>query len=125
MRYGMDWAPYIPVAERRRKAEKLTAKLRKQGQALAPVVIEGRAIATTFWGKAWCSNLEAYRDYESRLPRGRSYARNGAVIDLQIAPGEVRALISGSEHLSDQRADPAATTAGLAAALRRLRRAHR
>ena len=58
-RYGMDWAPYIPVAERRRKAEKLTAKLRKQGQALAPVVIEGRAIATTFWGKAWCSNLEA------------------------------------------------------------------
>jgi uncharacterized Zn finger protein len=96
-RYGMDWAPYIPVAERRRKAEKLTAKLRKQGQALAPVVIEGRAIATTFWGKAWCSNLETYRDYESRLPRGRSYARNGAVIDLQIAPGEVRALISGSE----------------------------
>jgi len=96
-RYGMDWAPYIPVAERRRKAEKLTAKLRKQGQALAPVVIEGRAIATTFWGKAWCSNLETYRDYESRLPRGRSYVRNGAVIDLQIAPGEVRALISGSE----------------------------
>ncbi|HEY0419853.1 MAG TPA: SWIM zinc finger family protein [Acetobacteraceae bacterium] len=96
-RYGMDWAPYVPVAERRRKAEKLTAKLRKQGQALAPVVIEGRAVATTFWGKAWCSNLEAYRDYESRLPRGRSYARNGAVIDLQIAPGEVRALISGSE----------------------------
>ena len=93
----MDWAPYIPVAERRRKAEKLTAKLRKQGQTLAPIVIEGRAIATTFWGKAWCSNLEAYRDFESRLPRGRSYARNGAVIDLQIMPGEVRALVSGSE----------------------------
>ena len=82
-RYGMDWAPYIPVAERRRKAEKLTAKLRKQGQALAPVVIEGRAIATTFWGKAWCSNLEAYRDYESRLPRGRSYVRNGAAQQLR------------------------------------------
>lgn len=96
-RYEMDWAPYVSVAERRRTAETLTAKLRKQGQALAPVVIEGRAIATTFWGKAWCSNLEAYRDYESRLPRGRSYVRNRAVIDLQVAAGEVRALVCGSE----------------------------
>ena len=93
----MEWAPYVPVAERRRQAEKLTAKLRKQGKTLAPVGIAGRAIANTFWGKAWCSNLEAYRDYESRLPRGRSYVRNGAVIDLQIAPGEVRALVNGSE----------------------------
>lgn len=96
-RYGMVWAPYVPVAERRRKAERLTAQLRKQGRALAPVVIEGRAIATTFWGKAWCSNLEAYRDYESRVPRGRTYVRNGSVIDLQIAPSEVRALVNGSE----------------------------
>jgi uncharacterized Zn finger protein len=93
----MEWAPYVPVAERRRQAEKLTAKLRKQGKTLAPVAIVGRAIASTFWGKAWCGNLEAYRDYESRLPRGRSYVRNGAVIDLQIAPGEVRALVNGSE----------------------------
>ncbi|MDO9713388.1 SWIM zinc finger family protein [Paracraurococcus lichenis] len=92
----MEWAPYVPVAERRRQAEKLTAKLRKQGKFLAPVVISGRAISSTFWGKAWCGNLEAYRDYESRLPRGRSYVRNGAVIDLQIAPGEVRALVNGS-----------------------------
>ncbi len=93
----MEWAPYVPVAERRRQAETLTTKLRKQGKNLAPVIIVGRAIANTFWGKAWCGNLEAYRDYESRLPRGRSYVRNGAVIDLQIAPGEVRALVNGSE----------------------------
>src|SRR5215204_5537598 len=92
-----DWAPYVPVAERRKKAEREMAKLRKKGHPVAPVRIEGRTIATTFWGKAWCSNLEAYRDYESRLPRGRSYVRNGAVIDLQIAPGEVRALVNGSE----------------------------
>jgi hypothetical protein len=96
-RYEVAWAPYVPVAERRRKAEKLAAKLRRQGRRLAPVVVAGRGIAATFWGKAWCSNLEAYRDYESRLPRGRSYVRNGAVIDLQIAPGEVRALVNGSE----------------------------
>ena len=50
----------------------------------------------TFWGKAWCENLESYRDYENRLPRGRTYVRNGSVVDLQIAPLEVTAMVSGS-----------------------------
>ena len=59
-------------------------------------MIEGRAIATTFWGKAWCDNLESYRDFENRLPRGRTYVRNGSVVDLQIAPREVTAMVSGS-----------------------------
>ena len=90
------WPVYVPVAERRRKAEREAAKLRKKGHPLAPVRIEARAIATTPWGKAWCENLESYRDYESRLPRGRTYVRNGSVIDLQIGPSEVKALVSGS-----------------------------
>src|SRR5689334_23731936 len=90
------WAPYVPVAERRRKAEREMAKLRKKGHPVAPVRIEGRTIATTFWGKAWCDNLESYRDYENRLPRGRTYVRNGSVVDLQIAPLVVTALVSGS-----------------------------
>jgi uncharacterized Zn finger protein len=95
-RYG-DWPKYVPVAERRRQAEREVAKLRKQGRPVAPVVIAGRgAIAGTFWGKAWCDTLESYHDYENRLPRGRSYVRNGSVIDLQIAPLEVTALVSGS-----------------------------
>jgi len=68
----------------------------KAGQDLRPVVIEGRAIAKTFWGKAWCDNLEAYSDFENRLPRGRAYVRNGSVIDLKIEPGKVRALVMGS-----------------------------
>jgi uncharacterized Zn finger protein len=71
-------------------------KLRKQGRAIAPVVIAGTRVAATFWGKAWCKNLESYHDYENRLPRGRSYVRNGAVLDLQIAPHEVTALVKGS-----------------------------
>ena len=62
-RYYGGWAPYVPVAERRRKAAREMAKLRKKGHPVAPVMIEGRAIATTFWGKAWCDNLESYRDY--------------------------------------------------------------
>jgi uncharacterized Zn finger protein len=91
------WQPYVPVAERRRQAEKKVAQLKKKGQPIAPVVIEGRTIASSFWGKSWCTNLERYSDFESRLPRGRTYVRNGSVVDLQIADGEVTALVAGSE----------------------------
>ena len=96
-RYYDDWAPYIPMAERRRHAERAVAKLRKTGRPVEPVTIAGRHIATTFWGRAWCDNVESYRDYESRLPRGRTYVRNGSVVDLKIAPGRITALVSGSE----------------------------
>jgi len=88
---------YLPVAHRRAKAAKEVAKLKKQGRAVSPVVIEGRKIATSFWGKAWCDNLERYSDFANRLPRGRTYVRNGSIIDLQIARGKVEALVSGSE----------------------------
>jgi uncharacterized Zn finger protein len=94
--YG-GWAPYVPVAERRRQAERTMAKLRKTGHPVARVTIAGRLIATTFWGRAWCDNMESYRDYESRLPRGRTYVRNGSVVDLQIGQGRITALVSGSE----------------------------
>src|SRR5712692_5960572 len=92
-----EWRPYVPVAERRRQAERKLKKLKKKGQSVAPVAIEGRVIARSFWGQSWCSNLERYSDYASRLPRGRSYVRNGSVVDLQIAKGEVLAFVSGSE----------------------------
>jgi uncharacterized Zn finger protein len=91
-----EWPPYVPVAERRRQAERKPAKLKKQGQAVAPVRIEGRTIASSFWGKSWCTNLERYSDYETRLPRGRSYVRNGSVLDLQISKGKVEAMVAGS-----------------------------
>ncbi|MGH7161533.1 MAG: SWIM zinc finger family protein, partial [Acetobacteraceae bacterium] len=100
MGYHDGWAEYVPVAERRRRALRSAEKLCRQGQKLSPVVIQGRAVATTFWGKAWCENLESYRDYEYRLPRGRAYARNGAVLDLQIRPTEVVALVSGTSLYS-------------------------
>jgi len=91
-----DWPRYVPVAERRQKAARKVAALRKKGDEVAPVEIEGRTIARTFWGKSWCANLEAYSDFSNRLPRGRSYVRNGSVIDLKIEPGKVAALVSGS-----------------------------
>src|SRR5712691_9796523 len=92
-----EWRPYVPVAERRRQAQSKLKKLKKKGQSVSPVTIEGRTIAKSFWGQSWCSNLERYSDYESRLPRGRTYVRNGSVVDLQIAKGEVSAFVSGSE----------------------------
>lgn len=91
-----EWAPYVPVAERRRKAAGEMAKLAKKGQPISPVVVQGRTIATTAWGKAWCANMESYSDYANRLPRGRTYVCNGSVIDLKITPGTVAAQVSGS-----------------------------
>ena len=95
--YDWGWKPYVSVAERRRRAARAMDKRRKQGHPVSPVVIEGRAIARTFWGKAWCANLERYSDYANRLPRGRTYVRNGSVVDLQITPGTIRAFVSGSQ----------------------------
>ncbi len=90
------WGEYVPVAERRRRAAKLVEKMRKKGAHVSPIEIDGRKIAATFWGNGWCQNLEAYSDYANRLPRGRTYVRNGSVIDLQIEKERVLALVSGS-----------------------------
>jgi len=100
MGWGYQWAPYVPVAERRRKAMQKVEKMKKKGQTISPVQIAGKTIAATFWGKAWCDNLESYSDYANRLPRGRTYVRNGSVIDLQLREGQVEALVSGSDLYS-------------------------
>ncbi|MBV1859708.1 MAG: SWIM zinc finger family protein [Nannocystaceae bacterium] len=90
------WPRYVPVAERRRRALKTVAKMKAAGREALPVEISGRTITTTFWGGAWCKNLESYSDFANRLPRGRTYVRNGSVIDLQAAGTAIRALVSGS-----------------------------
>ena len=91
------WKPYVSAAERRKKAERAAARSARNGAALEPVRIAGRAIAGTFWGKAWCDNMERYSDFANRLPRGRTYVRNGSVIDLRIAAGKVEAQVVGSD----------------------------
>jgi uncharacterized Zn finger protein len=94
--YSYGFRPYVSVAARRARAARELAKLQKKGRKISPVAIEGRTIARTFWGEAWCDNLERYSDFANRLPRGRTYVRNGSVVDLQVAPGRVTALVSGS-----------------------------
>jgi len=95
--YSYGFRPYVSVAQRRRQAERAQAKLSKKGKVIKPVHLEGRTITRTFWGKAWCDNLESYMDFANRLPRGRTYVRNGSVVHLDIHPGEIEATVSGSE----------------------------
>ena len=92
----MSWEPYIPVAQRRATAAKKMQQLKKQGHAIQPIAILGRAIASTFWGKAWCSHMESFCDYDNRLPRGRTYVRNGSVCHLEINEGQVKSMVAGS-----------------------------
>ena len=96
MGYYGGWAPYVSVAKKRELATKKIKAMQKKGNHFKPITIVGRSIANTFWGKAWCDNLESYSDYENRLPRGRSYVRNGFVVDLQVTKGKVEAHVMGS-----------------------------
>jgi len=91
------WPKYVTVAQRRAKATRAMKKLRKKGLKIEPIVTEGRKIARTFWGQAWCDHLEKFSDYENRLPRGRTYVRNGSVCHLAISKGKIKAIVSGSE----------------------------
>lgn len=96
----MGWwgfRPYVSVAKRRANALRELKKLEKKGQPAQPIKLDGKKIAATFWGTSWCENLEAYSDFENRLPRGRTYVRNGSVVDLRIEPGRVTARVAGSE----------------------------
>jgi uncharacterized Zn finger protein len=93
--YG-GWEPRKSAAERRADAARKIAEAARRGVAMSPVSVTGRKIAQTFWGKAWCDNLERYQDFAYRLDRGRSYLRSGSVIDLQISAGKVTAQVSGS-----------------------------
>lgn len=98
MPYYQRWKPYVPVGHRQAGARREMENLRKKGVAIAPVErIQGRKIASTFWGEAWCGHLEKFSDYANRLPRGRSYVRNGSVCHLGIDKGKIHAYVSGSD----------------------------
>lgn len=97
MSYWNNFPRYVSVAEKKAKAAKKLKQLSKKNPNLKPVILEGSAIASTWWGKAWNLNLERYADFHNRIGRGRSYVRHGAVLDLQIDHGEARAFVQGSQ----------------------------
>ena len=96
MRYG-GWRPYVPVAKRRASAQRKVKRLRTTGMEIEPIEIEGTKIAKTFWGVAWCKHLEQFSDFDNRLPRGRTYVRNGSVVHLALKQGHIEAIVAGSE----------------------------
>lgn len=108
--YDDDYPRYISAAERKKKTAKQLQKLQRRGEEPEPVTVTARSIAKTFWGQAWNRHIESLHDYASRLPRGRSYLRQGAVVDLKIREGEIEAQVLGSElyhiHIRIDRLDP-------------------
>lgn len=55
--------------------------------------------ALTWWGKTWIKALERLGSiWENRLPRGRSYARRGKVVECKIKPGLITARVSGTRE---------------------------
>jgi uncharacterized Zn finger protein len=93
-----DFRPYVSVGRRLANARAYAAKqAKREGRELAPAKSAGRKIASTFWGQAWCDNLDRYSSFASRLARGRTYLRNGSVVDLQIKQGLIEAIVAGSE----------------------------
>jgi len=96
-RYSGRFPEYVPVAVRREKAARQINELKQKGAVLEPVQIEGRTIARSFWGKGWCTHLEGFGDYINRLPRGRTYVRNGMVAHLGMERGCIEAVVAGSE----------------------------
>ncbi|GHV41624.1 hypothetical protein FACS189490_08890 [Clostridia bacterium] len=95
----MSWGyfePYVSIGEKRAKAQKKLEQLRKKDPNIQPVIIEGKKIAKTWWGMAWCKNLESYADFHNRLGRGSAYVKNGFVIDLRIEESLITAQVFGS-----------------------------
>ena len=88
--------PQPTEEELKENAKNTRKKAAAKGQTLHPIVIKSRQIANSWWGKAWCQNLERYADFDTRLPRGRRYVRTGAVIDLQIKKGKIQARVQGT-----------------------------
>ncbi|MGB7347637.1 MAG: SWIM zinc finger family protein [Pirellulaceae bacterium] len=95
--YDREWEPYVPVAQRKANGKREAKKRLKKGENLQPVEIAGRTIVKTFWGQAWCDHFESYRDFANRLPRGRTYARNGSIADLRITTGRITGMVCGSD----------------------------
>ena len=83
------------ASQLQRNARQTMKKEKAKGKQLEPVVIQGRTIVKSWWGQAWCDNLEKYADFESRLDRGKRYVRTGAVVDLKIQKGKVLARVQG------------------------------
>jgi uncharacterized Zn finger protein len=75
-----DWGWY-PKSKPRRPANGIKA--------------QGKQFGKTWWASKWLSALERLLD-SGRLSRGRSYARSGQVLNIDVKPGRVDSRVQGS-----------------------------
>ncbi|MBQ7487874.1 MAG: SWIM zinc finger family protein [Clostridia bacterium] len=96
--WGYEYFHQTTSYEVSSKASEYIRRQAAKGITLHPVAPKSnsRKICQSWWGISWCDNLERYADYSNRLERGRKYVRAGAVLDLEIAKGQVNALVQGS-----------------------------
>lgn len=80
-RYDESWPEYRP----RIPADGIKAKSQRGD------------FGESWWARRWISVLEGF-GFGSRLTRGRSYARNGSVLNIDIASGQVTARVQGSQR---------------------------
>ncbi len=93
----MSWAEEerpLRAAELGALAARRLEELRAAGEELCPVVGRGRALASHFWGKAWMRHLAACEAGGLCLAPGRTLLRHGCLLDVQLAPGRIRARVS-------------------------------
>lgn len=96
--YGRANMHYRKVDEKKQLGDAYIKRMLKKGYDIQPVsvIATGRKVTTTWWGKAWCDNLEKYADEENRISRGKTYLKDGFVLDLHIDKGEVTAIVQGN-----------------------------
>jgi uncharacterized Zn finger protein len=78
-----DWYPRYPKTKPREVKGGIKAKAK------------GKIGGETWWATRWINVLESF-GWSNRLPRGRSYARRGQVIEYEIDPGQITAKVQGS-----------------------------
>jgi uncharacterized Zn finger protein len=94
----MSWHAYEEARERKAELESEIKRRRARGEVFESLEVPqgSRKLTKSFWGKAWNEQLELHQEYEFRLPRGRSYLRQGNVYNLTIEPGLISATVAGA-----------------------------
>jgi uncharacterized Zn finger protein len=82
------------VKDLRQRAAFFAKKLGDEGVRLTPVKSAKKSISSSFWGQAWNRNLNHYSMFANQLAPGRTFLRNGAVIDLCVEKGTIRGLVA-------------------------------
>lgn len=97
--YESEYYPQPTMVEIKSRAAISKSNASHKGKDYNPITIKGKEITSSWWGNAWCANLERYSDYISRLERGKRYVRAGAVVDLDIKKGKVLARVQGTRRI--------------------------